>query len=124
LDGRIDASGTSGTGFTAAGEIQRLGGLADQIETEMRGCGLWNANPPAEETVLARGAFGLEPGPFSDWVQVVFLPRIREAAEGKVVVAPASRAGAQAIQEWGDRPQFDILVSLLIEVDRFGDPSR
>ena len=100
------------------GDVQaRLGALADEIEAEMRRLGLWREDPPAEETVLAGGAFGLGTGPFETWLQVVFVPRLRQVAAGTFDPPTSSSVAAQAVREWDGYRDRDRLVGLIQQVD-------
>lgn len=96
----------------------RLGELAVEIEAEMRRLGLWLEDPPAEDVVLAGGAFGRETVPFDTWLQVVFVQRLRQVAEGDFDIPKSSSVGAQAAREW-DADPFDreALRGLIYQVD-------
>lgn len=95
----------------------RLKDLADEIEAEMRRIGTWSDDPPTEEEVLAGGAFGLGTVAFDQWVQVVFVRRLRQVAEGTFPIPKSSAPGAQATREWDGSPHHDRLLELLLEVD-------
>jgi uncharacterized protein YqcC (DUF446 family) len=99
--------------------LDRVRAIADEIESEMRRIGVWLADPPPEETVLAGGAFGLGTVAFDTWVQVVFVPRLRQAAAGAFPLPKNSAVGAQATREWNTvGPQdYNRLLELLLEVD-------
>lgn len=96
----------------------RVGELADAIEAEMRRIGMWTADPPSEETVLAGGAFGLGTVAFDTWLQVVFVPRLRQAAAGSFPLPKNSNVGAQATREWnGETRDVETLLGLVLDVD-------
>ena len=97
----------------------RLRAIADEIESEMRRAGIWLADPPPEETVLAGGAFGLGTGAFDTWVQVVFVKRLRDAAAGAFPLPNKSSVGTQATREWNTvgPTDYNRLLELLLEVD-------
>jgi uncharacterized protein YqcC (DUF446 family) len=96
----------------------RLGELADDIEAELKRTDMWIPDPPSEETVLAGGAFGLKTVPFDAWLQVVFVPRLRQVAAGEFPVPESSSVGAQAVREYDSDPlDRGPLMDLLNEVD-------
>jgi uncharacterized protein YqcC (DUF446 family) len=94
-----------------------MGALADEIETEMRHLGLWSENPPSEETVLAGGAFGLGTVAFDNWLQVVFVLRLRQVATGDFDLPSSSAVGAQAVREWDGYQDRDRLLDLIHQVE-------
>ena len=98
---------------------ERLRTFADEIEAEMRRVGMWRENPPSEEEVLSGGAFGLGTVAFDTWVQVVFVTRLRQVADGVFPIPEASSVGTQANREWDGAggPDRDRLLGLLLDVD-------
>lgn len=103
----------------------RLGVLADEIEAEMRGLGVWFENPPTEERVLEGGAFGMGTVAFEQWLQVVLLARLRQVAAGEMPVPTSSSVAVQAAREW-DTAGYDTsrLQDLVTEVDAVAEGRR
>ena len=100
----------------------RMGELASEIESEMRRLGVWLEQPPPEETVLAGGAFGLGTVPFDTWLQVVFVQRLHQVAEGTFDIPRSSSVGAQAVREWDSDPfDRDALLDLIHQVESLVD---
>lgn len=85
----------------------------------MRRVGVWQPDPPTEEEVLSGGAFGLGTVAFDTWVQVVFVTRLRQVADGVFPIPANSAVGAQATREWdGAGPEDrNRLLELLLQVD-------
>lgn len=85
----------------------------------MRKLGLWLENPPSEETVLAGGAFGLGTVAFDSWVQVVFVTRLRQTADGVFPIPSSSSVGTKATREWNgyDPVDRERLLGLILDVD-------
>ena len=99
--------------------LHRLGELADEIEAELRRLRWWQADPPSEETVLSGGAFGLRTVAFPQWLQVVFVNRLRQAASGEFPVPSSSSVSAMATREFDTYTEdVERLMDLLYEVDR------
>jgi uncharacterized protein YqcC (DUF446 family) len=82
----------------------RLAVLAGEIESEMRRIGVWRENLPSEEKVLEGGAFGLGTVSFDTWLQVVFVTRLRQAANGDIDIPHTSSVAAQSAREWDGDP--------------------
>lgn len=98
---------------------KRLGEIADEIEAEMRRLRWWQDDPPSEETALAGGAFGMQTVAFTQWLQVVFVKRLRQAAEGEFEIPRFSQVSTMAYREFDGYPEdVDRLMNLLYEVDR------
>ena len=87
----------------------------------MRRVGIWLDDPPSEQEVLAGGAFGMGTVSFDVWVQVVFVTRLRQVAQGKFPIPDSSAVGTQATREWDGSgpgaPDRNRLLELLLEVD-------
>jgi uncharacterized protein YqcC (DUF446 family) len=96
---------------------QQLGSLADEIEAELRAVA-WNLAPPSEEEVIAGGAFGAGTVAFETWLQVVFIRRLRQVAEGHMEIPESSSVAVKAVREWDGVDRRDRLIDLITEVDR------
>jgi uncharacterized protein YqcC (DUF446 family) len=88
----------------------------DQIEAEMRRIGMWQAEPLRPEHMKFTKAFGMDTMAFSQWLQFIFLPRVREAV-AKNSFPKGSSVGAQAVREFDGQPEADRLLTLLSEFD-------
>lgn len=103
----------------ADARLRRLGELADEIERELKRLQWWQADPPSEETVLAGGAFGMGTVAFPEWLQVVFVARLRQAASGEFPLPSSSSVSTMATREFdGYTEDVERLMELLYEVDR------
>lgn len=92
----------------------RLSYLADEIETEMKMLGLWNES--LKTTNEVRSAFGAESLTFEEWLQSVFLPNLRQAANSNTFPNRSSMALA-AIRNLDGLSGTENLIRLLTEVD-------
>lgn len=97
-----------------------IAALTDGIEAELRKCGLWQAKPLPEEKLDFREAFAMDTMTFAQWLQFVFVPRVREAiSTGEF--PDRSDVGAQAVREFDGAPDAGELVRLLSLFDlQFG----
>lgn len=99
---------------------QEVAKCADEIEAEMRRIDLWQSEPLRPEQLLFTQAFAMDTMAFSQWLQFIFLPRIREAAETHEFPS-SSEVGAQAVREFDTAPEAGRLVTLLSEFDALFD---
>lgn len=77
-----------------------IGRLADEIETEMRGARLWLPDAEPINPSMAHGAFGSGSMSFEQWLQLIFLPALREVASGARDVPDGSQVRRKAHREW------------------------
>jgi uncharacterized protein YqcC (DUF446 family) len=92
----------------------------DEIEAEMRRIGDWQSEPPPPEAFRDMGAFGHQTMAFEQWLQWVFLPRVREIVAERGDFPGASQVSQQAYKEWrmwGEKPDSERLLELLQEFD-------
>lgn len=94
----------------------RVAAKIDEIEAEMHALGFWQASPIRPEQFESSGAFGLHKLAFSQWLQFIFIPRVREAIANNQFPS-SSNVGAQAVREFDGEPRAVHLVSLLSEFD-------
>ena len=89
---------------------------ADEIEGEMRSIGMWQDQPLRPEQLNFKQAFGMDTMTFTQWLQFVFLRRVREAVAVNDFPSSSS-VGAQAVREFSGNPDADRLITLLSEFD-------
>ncbi len=87
------------------------------IEAEMKVIGLWSADPLPKEAYDFQKAFAMDTMAFSQWLQFVFVPRVREILEAHGEFPGRSMVGTQAMREFDGFPEASRLVSLLAEFD-------
>ncbi|HEV3040721.1 MAG TPA: YqcC family protein [Candidatus Angelobacter sp.] len=99
---------------------ERAAQYADQIEAEMRQIGMWQAEPLRPEQLDFKEAFAMDTMTFAQWLQFIFLNRVREAiASGEF--PSGSSVGAQAVREFDGQHEADPLITLLSEFDALFD---
>jgi uncharacterized protein YqcC (DUF446 family) len=100
-----------------SGQLQeKAAKSADEIEAEMRRIRMWQTEPLRPEQLKFSKAFAMDTMSFSQWLQFIFLPRVREAiAHNKF--PSSSSVSAQAVREFDTVPDTDHLVSLLSDFD-------
>jgi uncharacterized protein YqcC (DUF446 family) len=86
------------------------------IEAEMRCIGFWQAEPLKPEQYQFTEAFAMDTMAFSQWLQFIFIPRVKDSAtSGKF--PSKSQVGAQAVREFDGLHEASRLVTLLSEFD-------
>src|SRR4051794_37140592 len=102
---------------------ERMRVKADEIEAELKRIGYWQQQPLKPEAYQFKQAFAADTMAFPQWLQFVFLPRVREIAAQRKQVPDASNVGAYAVRELDGDPKADQLVTILSEFDSlFGTP--
>lgn len=87
------------------------------IEAEMRNVRLWQDQPLTAEQMKFTQAFGMDTMSFDQWLQFIFIPRVRQIVDSKGNFPRASNVGAQAVREFDGNDEAAHLVHLLCEFD-------
>ncbi len=82
----------------------------------MQRIGHWQEGPLRPEQWHFRKVFAMDTMTLAQWLQFVFLPRVREAAAERSF-PNSSSVGAQAMREFGGHDETARLVTLLSEFD-------
>lgn len=96
---------------------QKVLHYAEMIEAEMRRLGWWRSEPPTPEQMKFTKAFAMDTMSFQQWLQFVFLPRVREAAARNQFPSSSSVA-VVAVREFDGYPEVETLTRLLTEFDQ------
>lgn len=90
-----------------------------EIEAEMKRVGLWQEKPLDPEQYNFTRAFAMDTMSFDQWLQFIFIPRVKQIIETRGEFPPSSMVAAQAVREFdGSTFETDRLQSLLSEFDR------
>jgi uncharacterized protein YqcC (DUF446 family) len=92
-----------------------------EIEAEMKRIGYWSPDPLPEEAYDFQQAFAMDTMAFSQWLQFVFIPRVREIIEEHGTFPSNSMVAAQAVREFDGDWDASQLLSLLSEFDDLFD---
>ena len=90
----------------------------DEIEEEMKRVGLWQEKPLAPEQYNFTSAFAMDTMSFDQWLQFIFVPRVRGIISASGGFPASSSVGAQAVREFDTHPNAQRLITLLSEFDR------
>ena len=99
---------------------QEASRYADQTESEMRSIGFWQTASLRPEQMHFKQAFAMDTMTFVQWLQFIFIPRVREAIASNEFPTSSS-VGAQAVREFDGDADADRLVTLLSEFDSLFD---
>jgi uncharacterized protein YqcC (DUF446 family) len=89
----------------------------DDIEAEMKNIGYWQDAPLKTEQYDFRAAFAMDTMAFSQWIQFIFIPLVRNIIIEKGQFPSNSAVGTQAVREFDGDDNAAQLVSLLSEFD-------
>lgn len=95
---------------------QNVSQYADRIEAEMRRIGYWQGDPLRPEQMNFTQAFAMDTMSYAQWLQFIFLPRVREAVASNEFPSGSS-VGTQAVREFDGDTDASDLVTLLCEFD-------
>ena len=87
---------------------QRVPGLAEQllvIERELRVLGVWASSPPDAQALASQEPFCVDTLSFEQWLQWIFLPRMKIILERGEALPAVSGILAMAEMVYQGRPQ-------------------
>ena len=89
-----------------------------EIEREMKRIRLWQEKPLVPEKYNFTMAFAMDTMSYNQWLQFVFIPRVREIINTEGKFPASSSVGVQAVREFDTYPNAEGLITLLSEFDR------
>lgn len=89
----------------------------EEIEAEMKKINMWNYTPLPEEKYNFTKAFGMDTMAFSQWIQFILIPLVRQILESEGKFPNASMVAVQAMREFDGYDEAGKLLSLLREFD-------
>lgn len=100
----------------------RIPQIADQlllIERQLRQLGLWAQQAPSAEALASQQPFCVDSLAFEEWLQWIFLPRLKSLLEANAPLPTASGIAAMAEQVFVGRAlEVKGLIAALEEFDR------
>ncbi|MEN5240292.1 MULTISPECIES: YqcC family protein [Pseudomonas] len=106
---------------------QRILDIADHlllIEQELKVQGWWSADTPSDKMLASTVPFAVDSMSFEQWLQWIFLPRMKLILEHGLALPNASGILVMAETVFVDRPeQSRVLRRLLAEFDQLIAPS-
>ena len=102
-------------------ELSRLYELADlvlAIEQAMRAADYWHAEAPSPAAMASRTPFCADTLAFSEWLQFIFIPRMRALIEDNAPMPRASAIAPLAEEALAEQPGKQTVVDRLRDFDR------
>lgn len=91
--------------------------MIGEIEAEMKRIGMWQEEPLPPQAYAFQKAFAMDTMAYSQWLQFVFIPRVRQIVSEKGTFPSGSMVATQAIREFDGWTEAGDLISLLSEFD-------
>ena len=102
--------------------------VADQlllIEREMRGLGWWSSSPPSDQALSSPEPFCVDTLEFEEWLQWIFLPRMKAILEQDLPLPNASGILEMAEMVYANRKrETGSLQQLLAQFDQLITDAR
>ena len=95
----------------------RVARSLDEIEAEIKRIGYWSAEPLPKAAYQFKAAFAMDTMTFVQWLQFVFIPRVRDILAKQGTFPSQSLVGVQAMREFDGDEDASRLVSLLSQFD-------
>jgi uncharacterized protein YqcC (DUF446 family) len=96
---------------------ERIQAKIAEIEDEMKRIGYWQSDSLRPEQYQFHMAFAMDTMAFSQWLQFIFIPRVKSILESGEKVPRDSQNAAQAVREFdGDDNAYN-LITLLSDFD-------
>ena len=89
----------------------------DEIEAEIKRIGYWSAEPLPEAAYQFKAAFAMDTMAFVQWLQFIFITRVRDIIAKREAFPSQSMVGVQAMREFDGDEKASKLVSLLCRFD-------
>jgi len=93
----------------------------NEIEAEIKRLGYWSAEPLPEAAYRFQAAFAMDTMTFVQWLQFVFITRVRDILAKQGTFPLQSMVGVQAMREFDGNEDASRLVSLLAQFDELFD---
>lgn len=97
-------------------DSQKVLSKLEQIEREMQQIGLWQESPLETGQYDFRAAFAGDTMSFPQWLQFIFIPNVKRAAESAKFPA-SSQVSVRAVREFDGMGEASRLIELLSEFD-------
>jgi len=94
-----------------------LGSLLIDIECELRRGGFWQQESPSAEALASIEPFAVDTLDFHQWLQFIFLPRMRELIETRDALPSQSNITAMAEIVWADNLHATTVIAVLRQFD-------
>ncbi|MEZ5493792.1 MAG: YqcC family protein [Pseudomonadales bacterium] len=94
-----------------------LGSLLIDIECELRRGGFWQQKPPSAAALNSVEPFAVDTLDFHQWLQFIFLPRMRDLIDTRSTLPMQSNITAMAEVVWADNLHTTAIIAVLRQFD-------
>lgn len=104
---------------TSGKQVAEVADSLLRIEIELRRLDVWESEPPSEEALQSTQPFCIDTLEFTQWLQFVFVERIKVLIEGGHQLPAVSGIAPMAEEHFRGRPESGAdLIRELEEIDR------
>lgn len=94
-----------------------LGSLLIDIECELRRGGFWQTETPPAHALTSTEPFAVDTLDFHQWLQFIFLPRMRELIDAHQTLPEQCNITAMAEVVWADETRAITVINALRQFD-------
>lgn len=94
----------------------------NEIEMEMKRIGFWQSQPLEPEKYNFSRAFAMDTMSFDQWLQFIFIPRVRSIIASRGTFPASSSVGAQAVREFDGSDTQIRLSTCFANLTGYSDP--
>lgn len=98
-------------------QAEALHHLLLRLEQALKQCHLWRSEPPAPEAFLSTQPFCVDTMSFAEWLQWVFVARLRALLEAQRPLPQGSQVAPLAAELWKGQPEALHLCPVLEKID-------
>lgn len=98
-------------------QAEQLNRLLIELEDALKQCQLWQQKPPAPEAFLSREPFCVDTMSFTEWLQWVFIGRLRALIDAQGLLPSGSQVAPLAAELWKDQTEATLLCPVLERID-------
>ena len=104
----------------AADKYEHLINLLNELQTELKLAGLWSDTEPSKVALSSSQPFGLDTLTFYEWLQFVFVKKLRLICDRRESLPDSSDVTTMAEEVFkSDEITAPAVIRILITVDRF-----
>ncbi|SRR5690554_8074410 len=98
-------------------QAEQLNYLLVELENALKQCQRWQAKPPAPEAFLSREPFCVDTMSFAEWLQWVFIGRLKALLDANALLPSGSQVAPLAAELWKGETEAMLLCPILERID-------
>ncbi|BAJ01194.1 conserved hypothetical protein [Shewanella violacea DSS12] len=96
----------------------------EELEAELKRRSLWSPQAPSVEAMADTSPFSCESMAFENWVQFIFLPKMRALIADRQVLPSNIAVAPMAHHVWNDIKERHTLINIFDELDKLLSEAR